>query len=195
LPPSSELTILTVVDNPGILPALEERVSDGERRARQQWQQTRHHDAEQLLAQEQTRFTKTGWTVRTEVREGHAADKIVQRATDLGANLVVVGSRGLGGIRRFVLGSVSQQVMTYTPCSVLVAREQPDNDDATAAPAIIQAGGGDVPWRLLVAYDGSPMAEAVIETLAALPLGERTKILITTVLPLIIAYRVDIVQT
>lgn len=200
LPPSSELTILTVVDKLDVPPAPEEVVSDGERHAHQTWQQTRHRDAEQLLAREQARFAETGWTVHTDVCEGHAAHEIVQRATELAADLVVIGSRGLGGIRRFLLGSVSQQVMTYAPCSVLIAREPHGDDGNTADAAGLQSGqpgqsdAGEALWRMLVAYDGSPTAEAAIETLAALPLGERTEVLIATVLTLITAYRVDIVQ-
>jgi nucleotide-binding universal stress UspA family protein len=194
LPPGSELTLLTVVDKLDMLPALEEMVSDGERQARQQWQQTRHREAEQLLAREQARFTEMGWTVRTDIREGHAAHQIVQMATELKADLVVVGSRGLGGLRRLVLGSVSQQVMTYAPCSVLIAKGQHDNDGNTADPAIQPFDRDAVPWRLLVAYDGSPTAEAAIETLAALPLGDRTELLITTVFPLITAYRADLIH-
>ena len=49
LPPSGELTILTVVDKLDMLPTLEEMASDGERNARQQWQRTRHREAEHLL--------------------------------------------------------------------------------------------------------------------------------------------------
>jgi len=47
---------------------------------------------------------------------------IVQIATDLDADLVVVGSHGKGGLARLLLGSVSQYVVNNAPCAVLVAR-------------------------------------------------------------------------
>jgi nucleotide-binding universal stress UspA family protein len=51
---------------------------------------------------------------------GHPADRILETATAERASLVVVGSRGLGGLR--ALGSVSERVAHRAPCSVLVAR-------------------------------------------------------------------------
>ena len=133
--------------------------------------------------------------MHTDLREGHVAHQVVQAATELKADLVVVGSRGLSGVKRFFLGSVSQQVMTYAPCSVLVAREPQDTSAETIETATAPYGEGDVPWRLLVADDGSPMVQQAIETLALLPLEARTEILVLTVLTLITSYRMDILQT
>lgn len=50
------------------------------------------------------------------------ARHIVQLATDLGADLVVVGTHGKGGLARLLLGSVSQYLVNHAPCAVLVAR-------------------------------------------------------------------------
>jgi nucleotide-binding universal stress UspA family protein len=193
LPPPSALTILTVIDTPRMLPTFEEMVTDSERQAHLQWQQVLHRDAEHLLTHQQARFIDMGWTVHTDVRVGHAAHQIVQAANELKTDLVVLGSRGLSTVKRFLLGSVSQQVITYAPCSVLVAREPQDNHVATAGTA--QHSGADGPWRLLVADDGSPMAQQAIDTVALLPLDARTEILVTTILTLITSYRMDILQT
>ncbi len=56
--------------------------------------------------------------------EGHGnpADVIVQEAEDSGADMVIVGTRGLNAARRLVLGSVSTNVMHHAPCDVLVVR-------------------------------------------------------------------------
>lgn len=44
------------------------------------------------------------------------------------ARMLVVGSRGLGGLREMVLGSVSDQCVRYASCPVLVVRDQDDKD-------------------------------------------------------------------
>ena len=56
------------------------------------------------------------------VLEGHAGSAIVDEATDMSADLVVVGNRGHGTIESMLLGSVSRHVASHAPCSVLVAR-------------------------------------------------------------------------
>ena len=50
--------------------------------------------------------------------QGQPADVLLARAAD--AELIVVGRRGLGGFRSLLLGSVSQQVVHYAPCPVVV---------------------------------------------------------------------------
>jgi len=52
------------------------------------------------------------------------ADEIVQVAKDQQADLIVIGSRGLAGKTRSFLGSTASQVVTYSPCSVLVVKTQ-----------------------------------------------------------------------
>jgi nucleotide-binding universal stress UspA family protein len=56
--------------------------------------------------------------------EGHGnpADVIVQEAEESGADLIVVGTRGLNAARRLVMGSVSTTVVHHAPCDVLVVR-------------------------------------------------------------------------
>ena len=51
-----------------------------------------------------------------------AAAEIVDLAEDIGAGLIVMGSRGLGGIRRALMGSVSDSVVRHAHCPVLVVR-------------------------------------------------------------------------
>lgn len=60
---------------------------------------------------------------------GHGADPIVDAAAELGATLLVLGSRGLSGVR--ALASVSERVGAGAPCSVLVVR-RPEGDSAAA---------------------------------------------------------------
>ena len=49
-------------------------------------------------------------------------DEIVKSAENKKADLIVVGTRGLGGFKRLLLGSVSSGVVTHAHCSVLVVR-------------------------------------------------------------------------
>lgn len=55
-------------------------------------------------------------------RIGHAAEEILSVAREVGADLVIVGSKGLVGVERLVLGSVSERVVREAGCTVEVAR-------------------------------------------------------------------------
>jgi nucleotide-binding universal stress UspA family protein len=55
---------------------------------------------------------------------GNPADQIVAYAQDEGAGLIVMGSRGLGGIRRALMGSVSDAVVRHAHCPVMVVRPE-----------------------------------------------------------------------
>ena len=56
--------------------------------------------------------------VATRVGAGGPASVLVETAKD--AELLVIGSRGLGGFRGMLLGSVTQQVIAHAPCPVVV---------------------------------------------------------------------------
>jgi nucleotide-binding universal stress UspA family protein len=60
----------------------------------------------------------TGVSVERSVVEGFAAEVLLQRARE--ADLLVLGSRGLGGFRGLLLGSVSQQCALHSTCPVVV---------------------------------------------------------------------------
>jgi nucleotide-binding universal stress UspA family protein len=61
--------------------------------------------------------------ISTKLLKGRAADKIVDEANEGGFGLIVVGSRGLGGIKEFLLGSVSDRVADEAKCPVLIVKE------------------------------------------------------------------------
>lgn len=62
--------------------------------------------------------------VKEMVVVGHPADAIVQQAKDVGADIVVVGARGLGHVTRLLLGSVSERVLRHAECAVLIVKRR-----------------------------------------------------------------------
>lgn len=61
-------------------------------------------------------------SVETHVVESSGSDAILDVAEAVGADLVVVGSRGMTGAKRFVLGSVPNAISHHAPCSVLIVK-------------------------------------------------------------------------
>lgn len=78
--------------------------------------------AESLLSRAAQEAERTGVQVETHVGEGHPAEVIIDVASHEKADLIVVGSRGLTGIKRYLLGSVSTKVSEHAPCSVMIVR-------------------------------------------------------------------------
>jgi len=81
-------------------------------------------DAQDILDEQVRKVQEAGGTVagahlKTEERKDMA---IVNLAEQLGAGLIVIGSRGLGGIRRALMGSVSDSVVRHAHCPVMVVR-------------------------------------------------------------------------
>jgi nucleotide-binding universal stress UspA family protein len=77
-----------------------------------------------VLDTEAQKVREAGGTIaQTHSRTGKAATEIVDLAEELGAGLVVLGSRGLGGIKRALMGSVSDSVVRHAHCPVLVVRK------------------------------------------------------------------------
>jgi len=70
---------------------------------------------------------------------GKTADALVQVATDVDADMLVLGTHGRKGVERLVLGSIAAQVFRLAPCSVLVARTK-DYHGLTKSPSIAPRG-------------------------------------------------------
>jgi len=56
----------------------------------------------------------------TQYHHGHLGEAIVQQADDRSASLIVTGSRGLGTLRRTILGSVSDYILHHAKCPVII---------------------------------------------------------------------------
>jgi nucleotide-binding universal stress UspA family protein len=65
---------------------------------------------------------ESGVEVDTYPREGDPADAILDVAEEQGADLIVVGNKGMTGAKRFLLGSVPNKVSHHAPCGVYIVR-------------------------------------------------------------------------
>jgi nucleotide-binding universal stress UspA family protein len=67
--------------------------------------------ADRYLNEMKSRLTSEGITVETEVRQGAASENIAQYADEVGGDLIVMSTRGRGGIQRLLLGSTTDRVL------------------------------------------------------------------------------------
>ncbi len=118
LPLTTRVTVISVV--PPVLTDLAAQVLPAQELdalaapARQQ--------ARETVTQARELLIKEGLAVLTDVLEGPPGQSIVRYLEQANPDLVVVGSRGLRGVDRVLLGSVSEAVVKHAPCSVLVVR-------------------------------------------------------------------------
>ena len=82
--------------------------------------------ARELLDEQVKKIEQSGGTIPQEVHllRGHPDREIVHLAEEIGAGLIVIGSRGQGGVRRALMGSVSDSVVRQAHCPVLIVREE-----------------------------------------------------------------------
>ena len=81
-------------------------------------------EIEQILVDTKNLFAKEGVAIETRIIEGQTIHKeIVDTATTLNADLIIIGSHGRKGFKKFVLGSVTQALLGETHVPVLVIKE------------------------------------------------------------------------
>lgn len=97
-----------------------------------------------------------GEVAETHLGVGSPDAEIVRVGEEIGAGLLLVGSRGIGSLRRALMGSVSESTVHHAHCPVLVVR--PDGKSETNV----------LGNRVLVAIDGSEEAEMAVEAAAEL---------------------------
>jgi nucleotide-binding universal stress UspA family protein len=75
------------------------------------------------LTKAEKKFEALGLTVATQVLEGFSVNgEIISAAQNLGADLIIMGSHGRTGFKKFILGSVAQKVLGESHIPVLVVR-------------------------------------------------------------------------
>ena len=121
--PPVEISVLSAVDVPE--PAFTS-LTPMARRAYGQALATMRREAEQvaLKAIETAAEALEGrvTSLATRLKQGSPATALTEMAESLRADVIAVGSRGLGPVKELLLGSVSHQVVRCAPCSVLIAR-------------------------------------------------------------------------
>src|SRR5215470_12708448 len=105
-----------------------------------------------------------GFALETDVAVGDPRAEIVRQAEAWGADLIVLGARGLGGVKRFLLGSVSDAVARNAHCAVLVVK-----------------GRRRKLGSVLVGMDGSDDSFQAVRFLRTLPLPRQTKVRLLSV--------------
>src|SRR5688572_14476942 len=87
-------------------------------------QQQRTSQAQQLIKQVSEKLDAAGLKTETAVRDGDPRSLIVKEAEEWPADLIVLGSHGYTGIKRWLLGSVAQSIVSHAPCSVEIVRSR-----------------------------------------------------------------------
>lgn len=119
-----ELTLVHALDlgflaHPMVAQAMELRGHDEFLRAMED-------SAQQLLDQGSTLVPADVASVKRVCKKGSAAPVVLDTAKSVAADLLVVGSRGMGRIAEFALGSVSHRVLTHAVCSTLIVKRPLD---------------------------------------------------------------------
>ena len=83
---------------------------------------TPREDVDATLREAAAESEAAGVATETYARQGDPADAILDVAEERGADLIVVGNKGMTGAKRFLLGSVPNKVSHHAPCSVLIIR-------------------------------------------------------------------------
>lgn len=128
-------------------------------------------------AAEALRIRFPTWTIRAEAKADSPAWGIVKFADEWQPDLVILGSRGRSALGRFVLGSVSQQVLTHTRGSVRIIHPESN------------LGGAP---RLIIGYDASTNARLVITRLAQRPWPQGTLVRLVSIMDERIAHLADV---
>ena len=188
-PGDSKMTVLTVVADIPMLPEELDVLDQEQTEALNLANERLVKDAEETVVREGERLRKDGWSVETMVRNGNPISEILRVAEEIDADLIVLGSHGIGMAKRFLLGSVSDRILEYAKCSVLIVKNKPGEEAA----ATIRASTG-IPYKIMLAYDNSDAAREALKLCSSLPLDNDSVVNVVYVMPLITAYRQDVRQ-
>jgi nucleotide-binding universal stress UspA family protein len=118
-PPNTTMKVVHVVEPPSLLMGREMGSYDPEFES--VWKAVREQSKE-LVAKAAQELRGAGFIVSTELVEGDPKSRILDIAKEWSADLIVLGSHGRKGLSRFLIGSVSQDVVRHAHCSVEIIR-------------------------------------------------------------------------
>ncbi len=169
LPASSKLYLLYVEEPQEELPGPDHfpRVLGEVREQLSQIRQKTMENARQLVNRLAAPFHVQGLEIHPVVVEGLPGAQILTAINQYQIDLVALGTKGLSGMKRFLLGSVSEWVLYDAPCSVLVVRGGPQ---ATAT------SFRDL--HVLLAMDGSSDSREAVALLKTLKLPKSSRLTI-----------------
>jgi nucleotide-binding universal stress UspA family protein len=113
---NAQLHIVTAFPDPALI---RERITSGATAAPVNLSQV----ADSVLNRAAAAAQERGVQAETHASESEPAQAILNLAAKLNADLIVVGSRGLSGVQRFLMGSISAKVSEHAGCSVLIVRD------------------------------------------------------------------------
>ena len=162
-----EITVVTVVADKAPLmgPYMEGVYSNW--RVLEEVRKSEREAAERLLETTAQTLAESGAEIKTCQRIGDPGHQILALADELDAECIVVGSRGLTGLERFLLGSVARNVARHSSRPVIIAR----------APRHGLR-------RVLVTTDGSDHSRDAAQFLAVLPLPQEAEVRVVNVVRL-----------
>jgi nucleotide-binding universal stress UspA family protein len=155
LPPSTKLRITIVVTLPAFavdVPSVSE------------FKRSALDEARRTAETARTTLAPRGHAIETDVAVGDPRAELVRQADEWGADLIVVGARGLGRLKQALLGSVSLAVARHARCAVLVVK-----------------GRSRKLGSVLVALDGSDHSFQAVRFLGSLPLPRQCKVRLLSV--------------
>ncbi|HYN99515.1 MAG TPA: universal stress protein [Actinomycetota bacterium] len=129
-------------------------------------------EAQRVLREAQASVRRRGVKAEILSPEGRPGDVLPQVAASTAADLIVVGSVGMGKVRRFSLGGVAEQAAHNAPCDVLIVRTE--REDEGPPRKLVYKG-------LVVGTDGSPTASEAVRKAFDLGMVLETKITVVYV--------------
>jgi nucleotide-binding universal stress UspA family protein len=146
-PPGTRVTIAHVIEPFDVLDTLPGEPRSGVER--------RRAEEAQVVLERATLVLRTRYRdIKCALRQGPAIYELLKLVRETQPDLIMTGTRGLQAARGLVLGSVSQRLLSYAPCSVLLIPAQ----------AKLKT-----PLTVLLASDGSRGAKTAAEVVATLP--------------------------
>ncbi len=165
LPDAAAVTVMTVVPEYTLIGGVTLGMLKRSGMTPSHYRKKQEQKARALLDGLAAGLARPAGSVPTAVAWGKPSEQILQKAAEMGADLLVVGAKGVNFASRFTLGSTAQRVVRYARGSVLIVREGPRSIRHT-----------------FLATDGSPHSEEALRFLLDLPLSKKSQLTVLTAL-------------